>query len=64
MSEEEVADGWRVSAGAVGPHGGEDLEDVEGTVLQAVRGEAQTQVNGVCTSKEDKDMLTALRLKT
>lgn len=65
MSEEEVAEAGRVVAGAVGLKGGEGLEDVEGSVLQAVRGEAQTQVHGVCRSdEEEENMLTALRLST
>lgn len=54
MSEEEVAEAERVVAGAVGLKGGEGLEDVEGCVLQAVRGEAQTQVHGVCRSRKEE----------
>lgn len=56
VSEKEVAEAGCVVAGAVGLKGGEGLEDVEGSVFQPVRGEAQTQVHGVCRSKEEGNM--------
>lgn len=48
VSEEEVAEAGHVAAGTFGLKGWECLEDVEGCVFQAMRGQAQTQVHGVC----------------
>lgn len=60
VSQEEVAEAGRVTAAAVGLEGGEGLQDVEGSVLQAVCGEVQTQVHGVCGSKEERGVSIAL----